>query len=84
MEYNFTTLATDNLEKLETRFTKLSKLILKEYYLALEVINNRKVNDHFDEIEIQLLDIFHDAVHQSLSVWSTALKQVEIILDNHL
>jgi len=84
MEYNFSTLAADNLEKIESRFTKLSKSILKEYLLALSVINSESVNKNWETIELTISDIFHDSVHKSLINWTQSLKLIEELLGKYL
>lgn len=46
MDYDFSGLCTDQLERLNKRLMSLEKVFIKEYELALGVINNPVANEN--------------------------------------
>jgi len=60
MEYDFSGLCADQLEKLRKRLESLNKLFVKEYKIALNVINNPAQHEHRGEIMVGVEDQLRD------------------------
>lgn len=84
MEYDFSTLSADQIEKLAKRLTSINKSFINEYKLAMNVINSQGVNDHYDEVMNELKDIFSDQVTKCESLYVTTLGKVHQILRKYL
>lgn len=84
MEYDFSTLSADQIEKLAKRLTSINKSFISEYKLALNVINSQGINDHYDEVMNELTNIFSDQVGACESLYVTTLGKVHQILRKYL
>lgn len=84
MEYDFSTLCCDQLEKLKKRLESLNKSFIKEYKLALNVINNTKANKNREQIYIQVEDLLRDQVGKSEFFYTETLNKVQKVLTQHL
>ena len=84
MDYDFSGLCSDQIEKLTKRLESLHKSFLKDYYLALNVINNSKANDNREEIFIEVSDLLHDQVSKSAIFYTETLNKVQRVLSKHL
>lgn len=84
MDYDFSGLCADQLEKLEKRLTSLNKSFIKEYKLALNVINNSQTNENRNEIVTEVEDHLRDVVNKSQIFYTEALNKVQRALGKYL
>lgn len=84
MDYDFSTLCNDQLEKVAKRLEALNKSFVKEYKLALNVINNQNVSDHYNEILTSVEDLFRDQVNKASIFYTETLNKVQRELGKHL
>jgi hypothetical protein len=84
MEYDFQTLFNDQLDKLDKKLTSFNKSIVKEYKIALNVINSKNEqenrNENFDKIQILL----SDALCKSHGSYNKIFDNIEEILKRYL
>lgn len=84
MDYDFSNLCADQLESLIKKLDSLRKGNLKEYKMALNVINNQEALEHIEEMNVEIDDIFADA-HREISIsYMKALNQVQGKLAKYL
>jgi len=84
MDYDFSVLCQDQLEKLNKRLSSLNKSFVKEYKLALNVINNAQANDHRTEIFTEIEDLLRDQVGKTEVLYTETLNKVQRVLRKHL
>lgn len=84
MDYDFSGLCNDQLFKLSKRLQSLNKSFVKEYKLALNVINNAKANDHRSEIFVEIEDLLRDQVGKSEMFYTETLNKIQRVLSKHL
>lgn len=84
MDYDFSGLCADQLFKLEKRLTSLNKTFVKEYKLALNVINSKETNDNRGEIITEVEDSLRDVVGKSQVFYTEALNKVQRALSKYL
>lgn len=84
MDYDFSGLCNDQLFKLSKRLQSLNKSFVKEYKLALNVINNAKANDHRSEIFVEIEDLLRDQVGKSEVFYTETLNKIQRVLSKHL
>lgn len=84
MDYDFSGLCADQLFKLEKRLTSLNKTFVKEYKLALNVINSKETNDNRGEIITEVEDHLRDVVGKSQVFYTEALNKVQRALSKYL
>ena len=84
MDYDFSGLCSDQLEKLSKRLTSLNKAFVKEYKLALNVINNPKANEHRSETIIAIEDLLRDQVGKTEIFYTETLNKIQRELGKHL
>lgn len=84
MEYDFSTLCADQLEKLKKRLESVNKSFIKEYKLALNVINSSSANDRRGEIFSEVETLLHDQVKKSEIFYTETLNKVQRALTQHL
>lgn len=80
MDYDFSGLCGDQLDKLQRRLESLSKAFMKEYVLALNVINNNNVMEHKAEIFIAIENVLHDQAEEAAIRYSRTLNVVQGIM----
>lgn len=84
MDYDFSGLCADQLEKLKKRLESLNKSFMKEYKLALNVINNPIANEKRGEIFVEVEDLLRDQVGKSEIFYTETLNKVQRSLAKHL
>lgn len=84
MDYDFSGLCADQLEKLSKRLTSLKKSFLKEYEIALHVINNRHANEKMGEIMIGVDDILNDVARKTAIFYTEGMNKVQHNLTHNL
>lgn len=84
MEYDFSGLCADQLEKLKKRLESLNKACIKEYKLALNVINNPTSNEHRGEIMVSVEDHMRDVVGKCEIFYTETMNKVQCELARHL
>ena len=77
MDYDFSSLCEDQICKLVKRLESLNKAFVKEYELALNVINNPVQNEHRGEIFVEVQDVLSDQVKKSQILYIETLNKVQ-------
>lgn len=84
MDYDFSGLCADQLEKLAKRLQSLNKSFVKEYKLALNVINSAKANEHRSEVFTEIEDLLRDQIGKTEIFYTETLNKVQRALAKHL
>lgn len=84
MDYDFSGVCADQLEKLSKRLEALNKAYIKEYKLALNVINNPVANEHRKETFTEVEDLLRDQVTKCAIFYTETLNKVQRALAKHL
>lgn len=84
MDYDFSGLCSDQLEKLTKRLQSLNKAFVKEYKLALNVINNPKANEKRSETMIEIEDLLRDQIGKTEIFYTETLNKVQRSLSKYL
>jgi uncharacterized protein YejL (UPF0352 family) len=84
MDYDFSTLCADQIEKLQKKLISINKSFMYEYKLSLNVINNRIANDHRGEIANEVEDLLSDQVTKCCVQYMETLRKVQSALARHL
>lgn len=84
MDYDFSGVCADQLEKLKKRLEALNKAYIKEYKLALNVINNPVANEHRGETIVEVEDLLRDQVGKCEIFYTETLNKVQRVLAKHL
>ncbi len=84
MEYDFSGLCADQIDKLEKRLSSLKKLFMKEYIIALNVINNRNANDNRNIIKTEIDDLFNDVANKSSIFYTECMNKIQRILNENI
>ena len=84
MDYDFSGLCADQLEKLRKRLESFNKAIVKEYNLALNVINSANANDHRGEITIEVEDLLRDQIKKTEIFYTETMNKVQRVLTKFL
>lgn len=84
MDYDFSGLCSDQLEILEKRLESLKKVFMKEYRVALNVINNHTANEKRSEIMYDIESIFNDTATSAKSIYASAMNKVISVLKRDL
>lgn len=84
MDYDFSNLCADQLERVEKRLDALRKAFVKQYHVSLDVINNKHANDKRGET-IQLIeDLFRDQIKKDNIFWTECFNKVQRSLKQYL
>lgn len=84
MDYNFSGLCSDQIEKLEKRLLSLRKVFIKEYVVALNVINNPVANDNRGAIKIEIEDLLNDTANKTSIFYTECMNKIQRVLMRHL
>ena len=84
MDYDFSGLCGDQLEKLQKRLVSLNKAFVKEYKIALNVINNATEHEHREETLFALEDLLRDVSNKCEIFYTESLNKVQGALRKHL
>lgn len=83
MEYDFSGLCADQIEKLEKRLSSLKKAFTKDYAIALHIINNKHANDNEGIIKIAIDDIFNDVANKASIFYTECMNKIQrLLLEN--
>jgi hypothetical protein len=84
MDYDFSGLCSDQLEKLAKRLQSLNKSFVKEYKMALNVINNPVANEKRSETLVEIEDLLRDQIGKSEIFYTETLNKVQRCLSKYL
>jgi len=84
MDYDFSGLCGDQLEKLEKRLASLKKNFIKDYVVALNVINNSTANDRRGAIKTEIDDLFNDTANKAAIFYTECMNKVQRVLTANL
>lgn len=84
MDYDFSGLCADQIEKLNKRLTSLNKAFVKEYKMALNVINHPVANEKRSETLIEIEDLLRDQIGKSEIFYTETLNKVQRCLSKYL
>lgn len=84
MDYDFSKLCADQLDKLEKRLVSLKKSFVKDYMVALQVINNHEANKCMGEIKQKIEDLINDEIKKSTIFWTECMNKTQRELGAHL
>jgi hypothetical protein len=77
MEYDFSGLCADQLEKVKKRLESANKAFLKEYKIALDVINSPQQHEHRGEIMVGVEDQLRDVVGKCEIFYTETMNKVQ-------
>jgi hypothetical protein len=84
MDYDFSGLCSDQIVKLGKRLKSLNNSLVKEYKLALNVINDEQTNEHRGEIMVEVEEALRDVVGKCGVFYTEALNKVQRSLGKYL
>lgn len=84
MDYDFSGLCADQVERLDKRLESLKKSFVKDYAFALNIINNPIANDKRSEIRVQVEDILNDVAKKASIFYVEAMNKVQRVLREHV
>lgn len=84
MDYDFSGLCGDQIMRLEKRLESLKKNFLKDYAIAMNVINNPSANEKRGEIRVQIDDLLNDVANKSSIFYTETLNKVQRVLKENL
>jgi hypothetical protein len=84
MDYDFSGLCADQLEKLEKRLTSIQKANIKEYCIALNVLNSPQEHEARSQTKQEINDIFNDVNTKLAIIYTEALNKVQRVLRKNL
>jgi hypothetical protein len=84
MDYDFSGLCGDQLEKLNKRLDSCKKSNVKEYDIALNVINDSAANSRRTEIRVEVENLIADTNKQISILYANCLNKVQLVLKDHL
>jgi len=84
MDYDFSGLCADQIEKIEKRLISLKKTFIKEYAVALNVINNKNANENRGDIKTKIDDLFNDTANKAQIFYTECMNKVKKVLTENL
>jgi hypothetical protein len=84
MDYDFSGLCADQIEKLDKRLASLKKAFIKEYVVALNVINNKNANDNRGAMKTEIDDLFNDVGNKASIFYTECMNKVQRVLTTNL
>lgn len=84
MDYDFSGLCADQVEKLEKRLQSLKKSFIKEYMIGLNIINNTNANENRGTIKTQIDDLFNDVANKAAIFYTECMNKVQRVLTTNL
>lgn len=84
MDYDFSGLCSDQIEKLEKRLESLQKSFIREYKISLNVINCPTSNSNRGEIMFDVESIFHDTAISVKSIYASSMNKIMAVLTRDL
>ena len=62
-DHDFSALCAEQSEQLEKKLTALHKSFVKDYQMAINVINNTNLNNNIADVRIEIADILNDQLN---------------------
>jgi uncharacterized protein YktB (UPF0637 family) len=84
MDYDFSGLCADQIEKMRKRLESVNKSFVKEYTIGMNVINHDESNEHRGEIMVEVEDQLRDVVKKCEIFYTEALNKVQRSLGKFL
>jgi hypothetical protein len=84
MDYDFSFICSDQLEKLDKRLYALKKTFIKEYIIALNVINNPDQNDHRNELKQEIDILLSDCAQKCSISFKQTFNKIQDVLRKYL
>lgn len=84
MEYDFYGLTADHTIKLKKRLESLNKTFMKEYFLALKVINSPEIHEKWGEIAVALEDKLQTAATKAEIAYRGHLNDLVTAIERYL
>lgn len=84
MDYDFSGLCLDQLDKLKKRLQSFNKAIVKEYKMALNIINNAKANEHRSETFAEIEDLLRDQMGKCEIFYTETMNKIQRALGKNL
>lgn len=84
INYDFSGMCADQLFSLEKRLASLNKSFIKEYKMALNVINSKETNEHRGEVISEVEDSLRDVITKCQIFYAEALNKVQRSLGKYL
>lgn len=84
MKYDFAGMCSDQLFNLEKKLKSINKAFVKEYKLAMNVINDSNANEHRGETFQEIEDILRDQIAKSVILYTESLNKVQRVLSKYL
>lgn len=84
MDYDFSELCSSQLERISKRLEYANKAFVREYLLALSVINNAKANEHKSETMQAVETLLYDQVVKCELLYTETLNKVQRALVAHV
>ncbi len=83
MQYDFSRMCCDQLEAFRKRIDTSNKKWVKQYFSALDVINDPVTQSFRTEIELAVNDMLNDAANRCECLMTEALNKVQLRLTQH-
>jgi hypothetical protein len=77
MDYDFSNMCANQIEKIEKRMEALGKAFVKDYHLALDVINHSAANEKRAEIMQEVEDLLRDTRNKSVIFFTECMNKVQ-------
>lgn len=84
MDYDFSGLCCDQLAKVQKRLKSLSKTFVKEYEVALNVLNREREYEHRGETVVAIEDILNDVANKTAIFYTEAFNKAQRELTKYL
>lgn len=84
MDYDFSGLCVDQIEKLEKRLQSFKKACIKEYEIILHAINHPIANEHIGSIKTEVDDLFNDCTNKASIFFTECMNKSQRVLKKHL
>lgn len=84
MDYDFSGMCANQIEKIDKRMEALSKAFVKDYHFALNVINHADANDRRGEIIQEVEDLLRDTSNKSVLFFTECMNKVQRALIKNL
>lgn len=84
MDYDFSNMCADQITKLDKRIEALGKAFVKDYHLALDVINHSVANERRGEIMQEVDDLLRDTRNKSVIFFTECMNKVQRALIKHM
>ena len=84
MDYDFSGLCSDQLEKLSKRLAALNKAFVKDYKMSLGVISSPSLNDKWEEIFNEVNNLLTIQANQSEVLYTQTFNKIQKVLGQYL